>query len=345
MSTGSDPSKVSRKSNVYFAIGGALFLLMGLLSSVDESIAYILLGSSCYLFFLGFYTLPRSPRRAGASYPNDRGRSQRQSSQDPYIGSAFNATLWSQLFKLKDLFAAGKTPQASNRRAVKLFLLIFFGIFAIPIIGSIFSSDDASYASSYYQIAETQYAAGQFDSAYFYYKQALKEDPDYEEAWLGYGKVFSAKELCDSAIIIYDKVLELNRDNKYATYYKAYCYYHNKRYAEGVDLVVPLVENNDDYYEAMLLLGDFYYAQAKNDDALKWYDKAYNDGGMRSLNLCYIMGYLYQDKKDFNKAISLYQEALTYDTTQVDIYQRLGELIPDSKGDSYRVKAAQLKTQ
>ena len=57
---------------------------------------------------------------------------------------------------------------------------------------------------------------------------------------------------------------------------------------------------------------------------------------MRGLNLCYIMGYLYQDKKEPARAISLYQEALTYDSTQVDIYQRLGELIPDNNGNYYQ---------
>ena len=59
--------------------------------------------------------------------------------------------------------------------------------------------------------------------------------------------------------------------------------------------------------------------------------------------LCHIMAYIYDTKGDYAKAISFYQEALSYDSSIVDIYQRLGELIPGDDGNFYRTKAVQLK--
>jgi hypothetical protein len=51
------------------------------------------------------------------------------------------------------------------------------------------------------------------------------------------------------------------------------------------------------------------------------------------------MGYLYEAKNDNARAITLYKEALQYDTTTGDIYKRLGDLIPGKDGDVYRQRA------
>ena len=42
-------------------------------------------------------------------------------------------------------------------------------------------------------------------------------------------------------------------------------------------------------------------------------------------------------------AIDLYKEALSYDSTVVDIYTRLGELLPNEDGNYYRTQAVKLK--
>ena len=42
-------------------------------------------------------------------------------------------------------------------------------------------------------------------------------------------------------------------------------------------------------------------------------------------------------------AIDLYKEALSYDSTVVDIYKRLGELLPNEDGNYYRIQAVKLQ--
>jgi hypothetical protein len=57
------------------------------------------------------------------------------------------------------------------------------------------------------------------------------------------------------------------------------------------------------------------------------------------------MAYIYDTKGDNSKAIGLYQEALQYDSTIVDIYKRLGELLPNDEGNYYRTQAIRLGAQ
>ena len=74
-----------------------------------------------------------------------------------------------------------------------------------------------------------------------------------------------------------------------------------------------------------------------------WYKNAYENGGIRTRALCHLMAYIYDTKGDYSKAIDLYKEALSYDSTVVDIYKRLGELLPNEDGNYYRTQAVKLQ--
>ena len=93
----------------------------------------------------------------------------------------------------------------------------------------------------------------------------------------------------------------------------------------------------------MLLAGDCYYAMRQFDEALSWYEKAYENEGSRSRILCHIMAYLYDTKGNTARAIDLYKEALNYDSSVVEIHKRLGELLPGPDGEYYRTQAISLE--
>jgi tetratricopeptide (TPR) repeat protein len=92
----------------------------------------------------------------------------------------------------------------------------------------------------------------------------------------------------------------------------------------------------------MLLAGDCYYDQQRYDETLKWYLKAYNLGE-RGRNLAWNIAYIYDIKGNTGSAIPFYKETLDYDTTLVDIYRRLGELVPGEDGNYYRTRESQLR--
>ena len=95
----------------------------------------------------------------------------------------------------------------------------------------------------------------------------------------------------------------------------------------------------------MLLAGDTHYTQKNYDEALSYYEPAYENGA-RSRDLCWIMAWIYDEqKKDIAKAIPLYKEALTYDDTVVDIYTRLSQITQEPEAGEYRKKVAELQQQ
>jgi hypothetical protein len=57
------------------------------------------------------------------------------------------------------------------------------------------------------------------------------------------------------------------------------------------------------------------------------------------------MADLYIQQGNNQKAIALYQEALTYDSTDGYTYGRLGSLIQGEDGNYYRTKAAEYRQQ
>lgn len=327
----SGKSIAKNKSKIYFIIAAVFLILMALMWAVDLSLIYIFLGLACSFFFLGFFNRPRS---AGNDKNEYSFRRERQTFE----------TRSSVEDSLKNIFQRRPAVPGNARKFMTIITVSIFLIIVIPIIISLFSADDGSYnAYNYLNTADQQYQAQEYDSAYVNYKRAMQLDPELEEAMLGYGKVLIARNERDSAILIFNRLLETNPEYRDAVYNKALVLYDQKKYSDGINLLTPFIEANPDYYDAMLLLGDCYYIQKNYDDAIVWYENAYQNGGLRSRMLCHIMAYIYDTKGEYEKAISLYKEALGYDSSVVDIYQRLGELIPGDEGNFFRTKAVQLK--
>jgi tetratricopeptide (TPR) repeat protein len=80
-----------------------------------------------------------------------------------------------------------------------------------------------------------------------------------------------------------------------------------------------------DYGEAYALLGDNFYLQESNTEALNWYRKAY-DKGINTAEVLNLLGYLYDKQSNTTESVRFYKEALQQDSTLVDIYDRLAFL-------------------
>jgi tetratricopeptide (TPR) repeat protein len=160
---------------------------------------------------------------------------------------------------------------------------------------------------------------------------------------VGYGNVLAIRKQYDSAALMYDKAFTTNPHYFGAAYAKGAMYYNLERYSDCIAFMDRLLRENTDYFDGMLLIGDCYYSLKQFDDAIVWYENAYENGGSRSSALCHLMAYIYDTKGDYGKAISLYQEALQYDSSIVSIYKRLGELLPSEDGNYYRTQAIKLE--
>jgi len=338
----SDTGDKWRKSKTYFIIGYVFLLAMALFWSVDSSIVLILFSIAFYFLFLGFYTRPSNQKK----YDPYKTTSTR--SGDP--STTFADTLKNILQKkpaapkYSSRTSATATPEV-QRRIVLLFVFGVFVVFFIFFIGSVFfnSSDGIDADVYYFDEAEQQYWSGNYDSAYINYRRAMQANDQSVEAMEGYGRVLTARDQADSALLMFDKALAINPDFARATYSKALVYFNQEKNDDAITLLTPVLERNPEYYDAMLLIGDCYFAQKKYGDALIWYANAYENGGIRSQALCYRLAYLYDEKENYPIAIDLYKETLSYDTTVIEIYKRLGELLPNEDGNYYRTQVVRLQ--
>lgn len=335
MGNSSQENDSPNKWKAYLIVGYCFLFLMALFWSVDNSLVIILFGASIFFVFLGFYNRPLQEKFQFNEFTNQPGRS--------WFSHWINRRVSEPSFSKPPTKPAG---HAAQQKLGKIIVLGVFGIVIMIIIGSILAgSDDLDSSTLYFQNGQNDYWSGNYDSARINYRRAWKSNPDYVEAIVGYGNTLSALQQMDSALIMYDKALEITPDYKEASYSKAFVYYNLQKYDQAIEVLNPVLANHQDYYDAMLLLGDAYYALQKYDDAISWYANAYENGQLRSQALCYIMAYIYDTKADYARAVPLYKEALEYDSSVVDIYKRLGELLQGEGGDFYRAKAVKLSQQ
>lgn len=331
----SEKETQKKKANVYFIIASVLLALMALLWSVDDAFIYIFLGAAAFFLFLGFYNRPVKTDYTSPHSAFQRADRQSAGQRSPDVFRALREIFYRQ----------ANSPQQKSRviaLAVAFFTFTFFFLIFLSVIFS--DSETSSGTGDLFQKAEQFRWNGEYDSAAFYYRQVLSEDPDHMEALLGSGNNWLAKGAYDSAVAMFDRVLDADAYHDEARYGKAVGLHYKKSYRQSLNETLKIVQANPDHAEAVVLTGDNYYMQQRYDSAMYWYESAY-EKGQRSAWLCHVMGYLYDTKGDQKKAIDLYKEALGYDSTRTDVYVRLGELFPGEEGEFYRNMARQLKEQ
>lgn len=348
------------KAYTYLAVTVILLFVFSFIWSIDTAIAYILGGIILFTSFLTVYYWPRK------SNPEDRWKYQqeeRSEENQPYTTIPSSSPLPKSAAKteppknipkadFKTLFEkftkekTGKTPfetKVKSQKISKSGCGIFVGgfIFLFIVLSIIFSDDaddseDMSFENQFAQ-AENYYNTGDYVQAIIHYKYALVKNPVSTEANLGLGNAFAGLDNTDSAFYYYRHTLTIDPNFDMARYNIGWLHYKNKNYEEAASELKQLIDRNSNYLDAFQLLGDVYYDQQKFDDAFIYYERAYTSG-QRSFWLCYVSGYLHQTKGNNQMAIDRYKEALTYDSSELDIYKRLGDLVPGEEGARYRAR-------
>jgi tetratricopeptide (TPR) repeat protein len=312
-----EESKIpSSKYFKLFAILAVSFMaIAGLMSSLGGFFTWINLLFAAFFFLLAYKQLPPEPRgneqREEANYSATNQRTTPSSISPPPDRS---------VIVVASLFVSGL-----------LFLIAFIAIFV---------TDPAIDFQVLSEQAENHRLNGDYDSAIYYYRQAIRSDENNSDALLGCGNSHLGKQNYDSADFYYDKVLEIDPYNVYASYNKSLVKYNQEYYDQAIASGWKTVDLAPEYYDTYALLGDSYYATTNYDSALYYYTIAY-ENNIRSAWLSHVMGYLHDLKGHTAEAIALYEEAVSYDSTKTDVYQRLGELLPGDDGRDYREKALQ----
>jgi tetratricopeptide (TPR) repeat protein len=135
----------------------------------------------------------------------------------------------------------------------------------------------------------------------------------------------------DSALIYYNRALAIDEGNQYAMYNKALVYYSKKDYNRAMPILRACLRQHSDYGEAWWLIGDVHYDRKNIDSARICFDRAYQSG-LRNGDFLQLMASVYE-KENTSRAIELYRESLSQDSTLVEGYRKLTKLDPSNSGE------------
>jgi tetratricopeptide (TPR) repeat protein len=306
-----------------FGCAGLFF--MALLWSVDESLISIFLGASVFFFFLAYFKRPQTLR------PDDGYQ------QPPPINEESLFSLLQKLFTKKG--ARDSQPVRNTDQRVKAITMTVFVfgivIFFIVMIGLISSGSD-SYSDNFVR-AEQFRSDAQYDSAKIYYHRVLADEQENVQSLIGLANVFMSENNYDSSRYYFAKAILLDEDSEEARYGKALSYYYQKDYRSSLKESFAVMKLSPEHSDAVLLAGDNYYSQERYDSAMYYYESEYARG-TRTPGLTHVMAFIYDTKGQQEKALGLYKETLSMDSTRVGIYDRLSELQSDS-AVFYKVQA------
>lgn len=317
------------KRKIWLIVFISSLTLLSIFWSVDSSVFYILTGFCAFSFY---------------KFLQNRKLTEDEVPDEPPFEKTYQQTyypkpsIWDQL---KYMFS---TPSSGRGRVdpTKLVRLAIAGFSALVILSVIIPnlfSGDSALAIDARQKAKDMYDQLQYDSSAYYYRLALENDPNNADLYLERGNAFLNADKSDSAMIEYDRALAIQPETEGAIHGKGIVYYNRKQYGKAIESGEIAIRINPKCDDARLLIGDSFYNSSQLDSAMRWYEEAYSNG-YRSAGLSHVMAYIYDTKGNTQKAIPLYKEAISYDTTRTEIYQRLGELVGGEEGNQYRQKAA-----
>lgn len=327
--------KAPSKNYLNLILGLGFGIAWAFFWALDRTLAYVLFGGMCFFLILFFYNRFASTDEHSGHY--DKSGSHQSHQPQPLIKTS------KAEHKAE---AQGSIPSMASlkgmARTIVVITLTVLGAAFFYFIWNTSNNQQNLYPYDAYTKAEEFYTLQQYDSAYYYYKYACNNDEALDEAWLGLGNTHYMKLQYDSALYFYKKASEVDEEAFQPKYSIAWWYYARQQYQQSIDEISLFQTDYAQQADLWQLLGDNYYELGKYDEALPNYEQAYTIGN-RSRWLCHVMAYLYDKRGDIQKAVELYKEALTFDNDLMEIHNRLGELLPGTEGEAYRLRAAELQ--
>ncbi len=309
------------KRKIWLIVFVSSLTILAIFWSVDPSVFYILTGFCAFSFF----KVLQNRKRTEDEDPVEK------TYQQTYYPKP---SIWDELKFMFSNVPSGRSQRSpvDQVKLVRLVIAIFSGLIFLSILIPIFFSDSSASTADARQQANNLYERQSYDSALYFYRLAIQNDPENADLYLERGNAYLNADKTDSALMDYDKALLLRPTYKEAFYNKGLIYYSREQYRNSINQTKNAVDIDPDYIEAMLLIGDDFYNSGQLDSAMAWYENAYSKG-YRSAALSHMMAYIYDTKGNVKRAIPLYKEAISYDPTRTEIYQRLGELAGGKEGN------------
>lgn len=194
------------------------------------------------------------------------------------------------------------------------------------------SKIDSLYVKSNYKLAVMHTNHKEFDNALSITNRFLKENKEDIEMLKLRAQIYFAQEKFDKAIQDFEQLIVLNQNDSFIFQKLAKAYYENKQYKESITVYSNLIEKEEepDYY---LNRGINYGYIDKLSEAESDIRKAIDLKTYTFENEYFYLGYFYQKKEDFKKALWYYKKAIKQDKNHLEANYQL-VLIKEYLGNS-----------
>jgi tetratricopeptide (TPR) repeat protein len=208
-------------------------------------------------------------------------------------------------------------------RVIRLLTIGFFALFFFFFIVGLFFGDDEG--------------AGE-EVTLQNYEEAPLEDST--TVWNDRGNAALENNKFDSAFYYYDQALAIDPQSVYALYNKGLAYSLKQDYRRSNGLARQCVLYHPDYDPAWWLLGYNYDLTSNVDSAMYCLEKAYANG-YNQPDFLQLVAEVYVKRDRRKEALEVYKRIVDMDTTRAEIFRKMAELDPVN-ADTYRNKARAL---
>ncbi len=161
------------------------------------------------------------------------------------------------------------------------------------------------------------------DSALFYYRKSIHDDPGNEEYYLEIGRLYAELNEDRTCLKYCDSAIEINPNSTDAFYLKSYIYYRKGRIKASAKQIDKALDIDPDNVYFNMLLGEIYRYRKKDEKAIKYYQTAVEKDSTLSYAYQQI-GLCYFNMHNSNSSVAALKKAIQIDTSNSGNYFILG---------------------
>lgn len=192
------------------------------------------------------------------------------------------------------------------------------------IISQILAADPYN-ASANIQRAQQQVLQHKYKIAYNYYKKALTNEPDNEDALFGCAQTAYYLDKLDESKATFQRILDRDGTNAGALAYMGKLAAEQEKYVQATKYVQDAIKYDPDNYSFYLDLGSYERSQENYDDALKAWSKAVELDPDYFLAYTYRAG-LYNELKRYQDSLTDYYSVVRTNPGYYYAYEEIGML-------------------
>ncbi len=192
------------------------------------------------------------------------------------------------------------------------------------------------------QIAELYRQMGKIDELTNKYEAKLKETPENVELLKQLAEIYSRNKQYEKGVELYNKVLKIEPENRNILNQLASAYQNAKQYDKAIELyeelIVKFPENKQNYLSSLIWV---YQQAGRNDDAIKTAEEYLKENPDQAYAYSTAAN-LYQNSKNYDKAIELYRKAIEMEKNvdnQANYLLQIGQIYIQQKKYDEAVQA------